>query len=65
MSDFSFDELVQSVKEAVAIDKGEKSPSRSFSYSPLDIKDLQITDRIFKYAWNQRGNAPQLGTGNP
>ena len=41
MSDFSFDELVQSVKEAVAIDKGEKSPSRSFSYSPLDIKEIR------------------------
>lgn len=41
MTDFNFDELVRSMKEAVAIDRGEKAPSRAFSYSPLDIKAIR------------------------
>ena len=41
MSDFSFDELVQSLKEAVAIEKGELAPSRSFQYSPVNVREIR------------------------
>ena len=41
MSDFSFDELVQSLKEAVAIEKGEQAPSRSFQYSPVNVREIR------------------------
>lgn len=41
MTDFNFDELVTSMKEAVDIDRGKKTPSRSFSYAPLDIKRIR------------------------
>lgn len=41
MSDFSFDELVQSLKEAVAIEKGEQVPSRSFQYSPVNVREIR------------------------
>lgn len=45
MTDFNFDELVRSMKEAVAIDRGKKAPSRAFSYSPLDIKEIREKTR--------------------
>lgn len=37
MDDEMFDELVKSVKEAIAIEKGKAKPSRVFDYS--DNKD--------------------------
>lgn len=40
MKDEMFNELVKSVKEAIAIDKGEAKPSRLFEYS--DNKDHGI-----------------------
>ncbi len=41
MSDEMFDELVTSMKEAVAISKGEMSPSRTFTYSPVNVKEVR------------------------
>ena len=41
MSDEMFNELVESMKEAVAINKGEKEPSRVFSYSPMNVKEIR------------------------
>ena len=36
-----FDELVESMKEALSISKGEAEPSRVFSYSPMNIKEIR------------------------
>ena len=36
-----FDELTASIKEAGAIKKGTKKPSRVFEYSPLNIKKIR------------------------
>ena len=41
MNDFNFDELVQSMKEAIAIEKGTQKPSRKFTYTPLDVKTIR------------------------
>ena len=41
MNDFNFDELVQGMKEAVAINKGELNPSRVTVLTPLDIKSVR------------------------
>ena len=41
MSDGMFDELVASMKEAAAISKGEAKPSRTFTCSPMDIKEIR------------------------
>jgi putative transcriptional regulator len=41
MSDGMFDELVASMKEAAAITKGEAKPSRTFTCSPMDIKEIR------------------------
>ena len=41
MSDEMFEELVASMKEAVAISNGEATPSRVFSYSPLNVKEIR------------------------
>ncbi|MBO4728575.1 MAG: helix-turn-helix domain-containing protein [Spirochaetaceae bacterium] len=41
MSDDMFNELVTSMKEAVAISKGEMEPSRVFDYSPLNVKEVR------------------------
>ena len=38
---FDFDELIQSMKEGVAISKGEMKPSRVFVYSPLNVKAIR------------------------
>ena len=40
MTDEMFDELVSSMQEAVSISKGEKEPSRVFSYSPMIVKEI-------------------------
>jgi putative transcriptional regulator len=37
----SFDELVKSVKQAGAIARGEKKPSREFTFSPPNIKAIR------------------------
>ncbi len=41
MSDDNFNELLESVKEAVAIDKGKIEPSRRFSVSPVDVVEVR------------------------
>ena len=41
MSDEMFAELLQSVKEAVLIEKGEIPPSRVFEIAPLDIAQIR------------------------
>jgi len=41
MSDETFNDLISSVKEAIAIEKGEKTPSRVFVYSPLNVKEIR------------------------
>ena len=41
MSDEMFEELVGSMKEAVAISNGGATPSRVFSYSPLNVKEIR------------------------
>lgn len=43
MSDEMFGELMTSMKEAVAITNGKASPSRTFSYSPLNVKEIRET----------------------
>lgn len=41
MSNEMFDELVTSMKEAAAITKGEMKPSRIFTYSPINVKEVR------------------------
>ena len=41
MSDEMFEELVGSMTEAVAISNGGATPSRVFSYSPLNVKEIR------------------------
>lgn len=41
MSDEMFNDLVTSVKEAIAIEKGRIAPSRVFDYSPLNVKEVR------------------------
>jgi putative transcriptional regulator len=36
-----FNQLLESVKEASEINKGLKKPSRTFTYSPLDVKAIR------------------------
>lgn len=39
--DFNFDELVDSLKEAVEIRKGMKKPSRTFQYEEIDVAAIR------------------------
>lgn len=41
MNKKSFDELIESIKEAGKIHRGEKKPSRVFSLSPVDVKKVR------------------------
>lgn len=41
MSDEIFNELVNSMKEAVAISKGDAEPSRVFKFSPINVKEIR------------------------
>lgn len=41
MSNEMFSELVTSMKEAVSITKGEMQPSRTFVYSPINIREVR------------------------
>ena len=51
MNDFNFDELVQSMKEAIDIEKGTQKPSRKFTYTPLDVKEIR--EKIRKQNYNR------------
>ena len=39
--DFDFKELMESMKQATAISKGEMKPSRVFIYSPINVKEIR------------------------
>ena len=41
MNEKDFAELVESIKEAGAIKRGERKPSRVFEFSPMDIKGIR------------------------
>ncbi len=41
MSDDNFNELLESVKEAVAIDKGKIAPARIFTVTPVDVVEVR------------------------
>lgn len=41
MNEKDFADLVESIKEAGAIKRGERKPSRVFEFSPMDIKDIR------------------------
>ncbi|MBP6016697.1 MAG: helix-turn-helix domain-containing protein [Candidatus Promineofilum sp.] len=41
MNDKDFSELVDSIKEAGAIKRGTREPSRVFEFSPMDIKVIR------------------------
>jgi len=46
MNDKDFGNLVESIKQAGQIKRGELAPSRVFEFSPLDIK--AIREKIHK-----------------
>lgn len=37
----TLNELIESLKEGIEITKGEKKPSRTFSYKPIQIKSIR------------------------
>lgn len=39
--EFVFNELVESMKQAVSISKGEMQPSRVFVFSPINVKEVR------------------------
>ena len=39
--EFDFNELMESMKQAVAISKGEMQPSRTFVFSPINVKAVR------------------------
>lgn len=39
--EFDFNELVESIKQAVSISKGEMQPSRVFVFSPINVKEVR------------------------
>lgn len=39
--EFDFYELVESMKQAVSISKGEMQPSRVFVFSPINVKEVR------------------------
>lgn len=41
MNDELFDELVESIKQAGEIKKGQRDPGRVFEFSPMDIKEIR------------------------
>lgn len=51
MNEHDFQELLSSVQEMKAIERGEQKPSRVFKYDPLNIKairaKLELTQREF------------------
>ncbi len=56
MKDTQFEELLKSVREGGAILRGEKSPTRIFEMSALDVKRIRE-----KFALSQRQFAAMLG----
>jgi putative transcriptional regulator len=43
MKQRDFDDLVESVKQAGIIRRGESKPSRIIAFKPADIKDVRLT----------------------
>lgn len=41
MNDEAFAQLVESIKQAGEIQRGERAPSRVFEFSPLDVKAIR------------------------
>ncbi len=41
MKEQAFNELMESMKQAVAISNGEMQPSRTFVYSPVNVKEIR------------------------
>ena len=41
MKDEEFETLVESIKQAGEIKKGQREPSRVFEFSPMDIKEIR------------------------
>ena len=41
MEERAFNELIESMNQAAAIMKGEMKPSRVFTYSPLNVKEIR------------------------
>ena len=41
MKEHAFNELMESMKQAVAISNGEMQPSRTFVYSPVNVKEIR------------------------
>ena len=39
--EFDFNELMESMNQAVAISKGEMQPSRVFVFSPINVKEVR------------------------
>jgi len=39
--EFDFNELMESMKQAAAISKGEMQPSRTFVFSPINVKEVR------------------------
>ncbi len=50
MKDELFNQLVDSIQEAVEIQQGTKEPSRKFVYSPVDVKAIR---KKLKYSQSQ------------
>jgi len=48
-----FADLMQSMKEAVAISKGEAAPSRSFTVAPPDVKQVREKTGLSQSAFAQ------------
>ena len=48
-----FADLVQSIKEAVAISKGESAPSRSFTVAAPDVKQVREKTGLSQSAFAQ------------
>ena len=45
MNENDFADLVESVKQAGQIRRGERKPSRTFEFSPLDVKEIRMNLR--------------------
>lgn len=41
MNDMDFANLVESIKQAGEIKRGQREPSRVFEFSPMDIKEIR------------------------
>lgn len=56
MNEKNFDLLVESIKQAGEIKRGERQPSRVFRFSPLDVKEIR-----HKMHQSQREFAQMIG----